>query len=118
MLHGDLGQSIRLKLPVLDLVKEKLPVTLQLACMAMIIALVIGITAGILSAVTAGSLIDYAVSIASLSGISTPNFWLGIMMIFVFAVKARLAARIGLCQPVRRCLAEPRDHDHAGLRSR
>jgi peptide/nickel transport system permease protein len=86
VLTGDLGQSIRLKLPVLDLIVEKLPVTLQLATMAMVIALAIGVTAGILSAVNKNSWIDYVVSVVSLLGISTPNFWLGIMLIFVFAV--------------------------------
>ena len=86
VLTGDLGQSIRLKLPVLDLVTEKLPVTLQLAVMAMIIALTIGVGAGIVSAVKKNSPVDYVVSVVSLLGISTPNFWLGIMMIFVFAV--------------------------------
>jgi peptide/nickel transport system permease protein len=86
VLTGDLGQSIRLKLPVLALIAEKLPVTLQLATMAMVIALAIGVTAGILSAVNKNSWIDYVVSVVSLLGISTPNFWLGIMLIFVFAV--------------------------------
>jgi peptide/nickel transport system permease protein len=86
VLTGDLGQSIRLKLPVLALIAEKLPVTLQLATMAMGIALAIGVTAGILSAVNKNSWIDYVVSVVSLLGISTPNFWLGIMLIFVFAV--------------------------------
>jgi peptide/nickel transport system permease protein len=86
VLTGDLGQSIRLKLPVLALIVEKLPVTLQLATMAMVIALAIGVTAGILSAVNKNSWIDYVVSVVSLLGISTPNFWLGIMLIFVFAV--------------------------------
>jgi peptide/nickel transport system permease protein len=86
VLTGDLGQSIRLKLPVLALIAEKLPVTLQLATMAMAIALAIGVTAGIISAVNKNSWIDYVVSVVSLLGISTPNFWLGIMLIFVFAV--------------------------------
>src|SRR3954467_12451028 len=86
VLTGDLGQSIRLKLPVLALIAEKLPGTLQLATMAMAIALAIGVTAGIISAVNKNSWIDYVVSVVSLLGISTPNFWLGIMLIFVFAV--------------------------------
>ena len=86
VLSGDLGQSIRLNVPVLDLIAQKLPVTLQLAVMAMIFALAIGITAGIVSAVAKGTWVDYLVSVLSLIGISTPNFWLGIMLIFVFAV--------------------------------
>ena len=87
VLRGDLGQSIRLNVPVSDLVWQKFPVTLQLALMAMVIALTLGIGAGIVSAVRKGSVLDYVVSTLSLIGISTPNFWLGIMLIFVFAVQ-------------------------------
>src|SRR5918994_384729 len=83
---GDLGESMRLKAPVLDLILQKLPVTLQLASMAMVIALVIGISAGIVSAVKKDTVWDYAVNVLALWGISTPNFWLGIMMIYLFAV--------------------------------
>ena len=83
---GDLGESMRLKEPVLRLILQKLPVTLQLAAMAMTIALVIGVTAGVVSAVKRDTWIDYAVNVLSLWGISTPNFWLGIMLIFLFAV--------------------------------
>jgi peptide/nickel transport system permease protein len=83
---GDLGESMRLKEPVMKLILQKLPVTLQLATMAMTIALLIGVTAGVISAVRKDSWIDYAVNVISLWGISTPNFWLGIMLIFLFAV--------------------------------
>ncbi len=83
---GDLGESMRLKQPVAELVAQKLPVTLQLATMAMLIAILIGIPAGIISAVKKGTAWDYAVNVISLWGISTPNFWLGIMMIFLFSV--------------------------------
>ena len=86
VLSGDLGQSIRLQVPVLDLVAQKLPVTLQLAVEAMMIALLIGVTAGILSALYKDGPIDHVVTVLSLLGISTPNFWLGIMLIVVFAV--------------------------------
>jgi peptide/nickel transport system permease protein len=86
VLKGDLGESMRLKASVTDLVLQKLPVTLQLAFMAIIIALVIGVTAGIISAVKRDSFWDYAVNVISLWGISTPNFWLGIMMILFFSV--------------------------------
>src|ERR671932_737933 len=68
---GDLGESMRLKAPVLDLILQKLPVTLQLAVMAMIIALVIGVSAGVVSAVKKDSAWDYAVNALSLWGIST-----------------------------------------------
>jgi peptide/nickel transport system permease protein len=86
VLTGDLGESMRLKVSVLDLITQKLPVTLQLAVMAMSIALVIGVSAGAISAVKKDTLWDYAVNVFALWGISTPNFWLGIMMILLFAV--------------------------------
>lgn len=86
VLTGDFGESMRLKAPVLDLILQKLPVTLQLATMAMVIALAIGVTAGVISAVRKDTVWDYAVNVLALWGISTPNFWLGIMMIYLFAV--------------------------------
>ncbi|MBV9261152.1 MAG: ABC transporter permease [Pseudolabrys sp.] len=84
---GDLGESMRIKEPVLKLVFEKLPVTLQLGSMAILIALTIGISAGVVSAVKKNSAWDYAANIFALWGISTPNFWLGIMLIFLFSVE-------------------------------
>jgi peptide/nickel transport system permease protein len=86
VLTGDLGESMRLKQPVLELIGQKLPVTLQLASMAMLIALVIGVGAGVVSAVKKDTVWDYAANVFSLWGISTPNFWLGIMLILFFAV--------------------------------
>jgi peptide/nickel transport system permease protein len=87
VLSGDLGESMRIKEKVLDLILSKLPVTIQLAVMAMIIALVIGISAGIVSAVWRDTAWDYAANAFALWGISTPNFWLGIMLIFLFSVE-------------------------------
>jgi peptide/nickel transport system permease protein len=86
VLKGDLGESQRIKKPVLDLIIEKLPVTLELACIAIVIALLIGVTAGIVSAVAKDTFWDYAANIFALWGLSTPNFWLGIMMILLFSV--------------------------------
>jgi peptide/nickel transport system permease protein len=87
VLTGDLGESMRIKQPVLDLILQKLPVTIQLASMAIVIALLIGISAGIVSAVKKDTAWDYGANIFALWGISTPNFWLGIMLIFLFSVK-------------------------------
>src|SRR6516162_11132006 len=86
VLSGNLGESMRLKEPVLTLIAQKFPVTLQLALMAIVIALTIGVTAGVVSAVKRNTPVDYAVNILALWGISTPNFWLGILLIFLFAV--------------------------------
>src|SRR5438552_11914142 len=84
-LSGDLGESMRLKEPVLSLIVKKLPVTMTLASIAIVIALVIGV--GIISAVKKDTVWDYAANAFALWGISTPNFWLGIMLIFLFSVK-------------------------------
>lgn len=86
-LHGDLGISLRTNQPVLELIAEKLPVTLQLAIMSMTFALVIGIPMGILAAVNKNTTIDYVASVLALSGLSVPNFWLGIMLILLISVK-------------------------------
>ena len=86
VLSGNLGESMRLKEPVLTLVLQKFPVTLQLALMAIVVSLGVGVTAGIVSAVRRNTAVDYGVNLFALWGISTPNFWLGIMLIFVFSV--------------------------------
>jgi len=87
VLTGDLGESMRIKQPVRSLVLEKLPVTLQLGLMAIVIAVTIGVSAGIVSAVKKGTVWDYVANVFALWGLSTPNFWLGIMMIFLFSVE-------------------------------
>jgi len=87
VLTGDLGESMRIKQKVLDLILQKLPVTMQLAGMAIVIALSIGITAGVVSAVYKDTAWDYAANVLALWGLSTPNFWLGIMLIFLFSVQ-------------------------------
>ncbi len=84
--HGDLGESVRTQQPVLSLILEKLPVTLELGALAMLIAVAIGIPAGVISAVKRGSAWDYAANVVALWGLSTPNFWLGIMLILLFSV--------------------------------
>jgi len=86
VLSGDLGESMRLKSSVASLVAEKLPVTMQLAAMALLFALGIGIPAGILSAVKKETPWDYGANLFALWGLSTPNFWLGILLIFLFSV--------------------------------
>jgi peptide/nickel transport system permease protein len=86
MLRGDFGISLRTNQPVLELIGDKLPVTIQLAVMAMVIAMIIGIPAGIMSAVKKGTAVDYVANIVALSGLSIPNFWLGIMLIMLVSV--------------------------------
>jgi len=85
-LQGDLGMSLRTNLPVLTLVAQKLPVTIQLAIMSMLFAFAIGIPMGILAAVKKNTALDYVANIVALSGLSIPNFWLGIMLILLVSV--------------------------------
>src|ERR1700710_1781642 len=84
---GGFCELLWLKVPVLSLIRQKLPVTLQLASMAIVIALLIGIPAGIISAVKKGTAWDYGANLFALWGISTPNFGLGIMLIFLFSIE-------------------------------
>lgn len=97
---GDFGISIRTEKPVLELILQKLPVTLQLAAFAMVIALLIGVPAGIISAVRKGTLTDYSINIAALSGLSIPNFWLGILLILVVSVQWQLLPSSGYTSPL------------------
>ena len=87
VLTGDFGFSWRIRQPVSALILEKLPVTAQLATMAFLIAVAIGVPAGILSAVRRDRPADWVANAVALFGISVPNFWLGIMMILLFSVE-------------------------------
>ena len=97
--QGDLGESIRIKRPVLDLIAEKLPVTGELALIALLISLSIGIPAGIIAAVKNGTAIDYGTTMAALWGLSIPNFWLGILLILLFSVELELLPASGFVSP-------------------
>jgi peptide/nickel transport system permease protein len=99
VLHGDLGESLRMQKPVLELIMEKLPVTLELAALAIVIALAIGVPAGIVSAVRRNTALDYAANAVALWGLSTPNFWLGIMLILLFSVTLGWLPASGFVSP-------------------
>lgn len=99
VLVGDLGFSWRIRAPVATLILEKLPVTIQLGSMAFAIALVIGIPTGILSAVKRDSWIDWLANAIGLWGLSTPNFWLGIMLILLVSVHWGLLPPSGYVPP-------------------
>jgi peptide/nickel transport system permease protein len=84
-LRGDLGVDQR-QLPVAHTIVTRIPITLELAALAILIGSVIGLSAGIIAAVRRGKASDYAATSFALVGLSVPHFWLGIMMIIVFAV--------------------------------
>ncbi len=83
---GDLGVSFRSGRPVTDMVVERLPATLSLAAVALVISLVVAIPSGIISAVRSGRPVDWAVSTASQVGVSMPDFWAGLMYVLIFAL--------------------------------
>src|SRR5215510_3813420 len=86
VLRGDFGESMRNRIPVSQLIASKLPVTVELAVCSMAIALIIGIPSGIVAAVRQGKPVAVAANVLALSGLSVPHFWLGIMLILLFAV--------------------------------
>lgn len=99
LVQGDLGQSMRLNMSVAELLAEKLPVTLQLATMALLIAVALGVTAGIVAAARPDSWIDQAASLVGLIGLSIPNFWLGILVIMLVSVQWGLLPASGYVSP-------------------
>jgi len=89
VLQGDLGRSIVTRRPVSEEIISRLPLTAELAAAALIIAIAGGMFVGIISAVYQYSIVDHAAMIISLLGVSTPSFWLGLMLIFFFSVRLR-----------------------------
>ena len=87
LLQGDMGRSYIRGQEVTTLVFERLPATVELAVAASVVAIVLAIPLGVVSATRRNEPVDYGATLLSLGGISTPNFWLGIMLILVFAVE-------------------------------
>ena len=85
--RGDLGESIRTRQPVAATVAIKLPITIELTFLSLLVALAIALPAGIMAAVRRNTLWDLAASAVSLCGVSIPNFWLGIMLILLISVR-------------------------------
>jgi len=89
VVQGDFGESIRSQQPVLDLILEKLPATLELLFAGILIGLIFGIPFAIIAGLNKGSLIDSSVSIISVSGLAIPGFWLGMILLWIFALKLK-----------------------------
>jgi peptide/nickel transport system permease protein len=87
---GEFGTSLRDQIDAFDVIKARIPATLQLSGGALLFATIVGVPLGVLSAVRRGSFWDYAARIFSLGGQSIPGFWLGIMLILLFAVQLDL----------------------------
>lgn len=90
LLKGDFGISLRYSEPALPIVLERIPATLELTAAAMFIALIVGIPCGLISALMRKKLIDVVLRIFALLGQSAPIFWVGIMLVLVFAVKLQI----------------------------
>jgi peptide/nickel transport system permease protein len=84
--HGNLGESLRTGISVSETILSRVPVTLELALLSLLVAIVFGVGAGVLAAVRRGSWTEWLANLAALLGLSVPSFWLGIMLILVFAI--------------------------------
>jgi peptide/nickel transport system permease protein len=89
-LHGDLGRSILRQEPVTQEIIRRFPATIELALAALLFAIAVGIPAGVISAVRRGSWFDSSSMLVALTGVSMPIFWLGLMLIYLFAVVLHL----------------------------
>ncbi len=89
-LRGDLGRSVRTHEAVLDALTARLPITIQLTAVALVIALCIAIPVGIVSATRPNSKIDTVATMMSVAGVALPEFFVGILLIYLFAVELRL----------------------------
>jgi peptide/nickel transport system permease protein len=88
--RGDFGVSLKNSQPVLDEILVRLPITIELAFFSILITIVLGMAAGIISAIKPYSLTDTSVMIVALLGISLPSFWFGLMMMYFFSVKLQI----------------------------
>ncbi len=94
-LQGNFGDSTHTRRPVVDDLKQRLPVTLQVGAFALIFALVISIPAGVASAVWRNSLLDRVVTFVSIAGVAIPDFWFGIMLILLLSMKLHWLDPVG-----------------------
>lgn len=99
VLRGDLGTSYRQKVPVADLIAQALPQTAKLAILSIAVAMLIGVPLGILSAVKRYSFLDSLIMVVGLFGLSVPVFWLGMMLIILFASMLRWLPPSGFNTP-------------------
>jgi peptide/nickel transport system permease protein len=89
IMRGDFGQSIRFSRPVTTILIERLPTTIELGSIALIIAVLVGIPAGMISALKRNSIMDVIVMVGANMGVSMPVYWLGLMLAYLFALKLK-----------------------------
>lgn len=85
-LQGDFGKSLRYRVSVSEMIAKRLPITLHVTVLALIISVVFGVTGGIISAVKRGSVLDQAISVLANGAVAVPIFWLGILLIYIFTL--------------------------------
>jgi peptide/nickel transport system permease protein len=96
LLAGDWGRSFRTSEPVLPAIRARLSVTLELTFLSLLLALVLALALGILAAVRRRTSVDFGISVLTGLGVAMPNFWIGILLIFLFSLKLRLLPSSGL----------------------
>lgn len=102
--QGDFGQSFYHRRPVADVIVERLPATIELSLVALIVALVTAIPLGVLAAIRKNSILDKLATVGSLLGVSLPGFWFGILLIMLFAVNLHVlpvSGRIGYSSEIK-----------------
>jgi peptide/nickel transport system permease protein len=87
--RGDLGDSFYLQIPVTQAIKARIPVTYSLASVALVVAVVVGMSAGVMAGIKQNSLADWGVMLLAMLGVSVPSFWLAMNLILVFVIKLR-----------------------------
>ena len=102
LLRGDLGNSIKQKRPVMDLIAQRVPATLRLTVSALVLGYLIGVALGVLAAVFHRTWVDQAIRIVSVVGNAVPAFWLGLLLIIVFGVQLDLLPISGMRNITRR----------------
>ena len=108
-LHGDLGRSAFGNQPVTELIVQRIVPTLELSILALIVSLLIGISAGVIAAVKRNTAVDAVASILAILGVSTPSFWLAILLVLIFSLKLTWLPALGYVSPFSNLATNLRD---------